>query len=80
MCVEFHSETCPIDFSRNSSYIAIAGLPSLVDFCFQSPGEQEQLMMRQMERLQSLVTEQQKISTLYNPGTIRISFCELNDG
>nr|XP_006122980.1 centromere protein J-like [Pelodiscus sinensis] len=34
----------------------------------QSPGQQEQVMMEQMEQLQRLVTEQQKIITYYNPG------------
>ncbi|XP_053152483.1 centromere protein J-like isoform X2 [Hemicordylus capensis] len=34
----------------------------------QSPGQQEQLMRLQMEHLQRLVTEQQKIITFYNPG------------
>ncbi|XP_029766902.1 T-complex protein 10A homolog 2 [Terrapene carolina triunguis] len=34
----------------------------------QSPGQQEIVMMEQMEQLQRLVTEQQKIITYYNPG------------
>ncbi|XP_074844779.1 uncharacterized protein LOC142010362 [Carettochelys insculpta] len=34
----------------------------------QSPGQQEQVIMEQMEQLQRLVTEQQKIITYYNTG------------
>ncbi|KYO18718.1 hypothetical protein Y1Q_0009160 [Alligator mississippiensis] len=34
----------------------------------QSPRQQEQVMKQQMEQLQRLVTEQQKIITYYNPG------------
>ncbi|KAJ7342197.1 hypothetical protein JRQ81_009643 [Phrynocephalus forsythii] len=34
----------------------------------QSPGEQEQLMRQQLEHLQRIVAEQQKIITFYNPG------------
>uniref|UniRef100_A0ACB8GB91 Uncharacterized protein n=1 Tax=Sphaerodactylus townsendi TaxID=933632 RepID=A0ACB8GB91_9SAUR len=34
----------------------------------QNPGQQEQLMIHQMEHLQRLVTEQQKIIAFYNPG------------
>ncbi|KAF7254353.1 WASP-like-associated protein, partial [Varanus komodoensis] len=35
----------------------------------QIPGEQEQIMRVQMEQLQRLVTEQQKIITFYNPAS-----------
>ncbi|XP_039235499.1 centromere protein J-like [Pipra filicauda] len=34
----------------------------------QTPGQQDQLMKKQMEQLQRLVAEQQKIIALYNPG------------
>uniref|UniRef100_A0A8C3DPS5 Centromere protein J C-terminal domain-containing protein n=1 Tax=Corvus moneduloides TaxID=1196302 RepID=A0A8C3DPS5_CORMO len=34
----------------------------------QAPGQQDQLMKQQMEQLQRLVAEQQKIIALYNPG------------
>ncbi|KAH0622444.1 hypothetical protein JD844_024769, partial [Phrynosoma platyrhinos] len=39
------------------------------EFHFQSPGDQEKLMMHQQEHLQRLASEQQKIITFYNPGT-----------
>ncbi|XP_017600545.1 PREDICTED: uncharacterized protein LOC108449291 [Corvus brachyrhynchos] len=39
----------------------------------QALGQQDQLMKQQMEQLQRLVAEQQKIIALYNPGTHGIS-------
>ncbi|XP_061482093.1 centromere protein J-like [Rhineura floridana] len=57
-----------------SDAAAAATSPPLITqetlFCQQkqSPGQQEQLMMHQMEHLQRLVTEQQKIIAFYNPG------------
>nr|XP_056709623.1 centromere protein J-like [Euleptes europaea] len=66
---------CPNHESLGIPQVSTATSPPLKSqeaiFCQnreQNPGQQEQLMIRQMEHLQRLVTEQQKIIAFYNPG------------